>query len=314
MGSFALWYEKKSAIGPQENKEFDAVLNFNLWLQFSKEKTTPILDLGLMLNNIQVANKIQLYIPFNLDKKELQDLGEVLQDPKTLNAVFNEHYECKANGYGKTFCVTNVKGETAFKVYKLNVDHDLVLESFDEGVVLSLSTENLPKDTKCYIRFRITSEKLQSLIRQYTPKNYLLESNFVNTYIIDFRVNYRRNLAPTLLERINSNGGFIKITKLHFLLMTKADVGVEGRKFDIIRELEAGIWEKYLGITSETITDVVAYHVKSVPAESEWEFFSRMRVGKCNKGTIFLYILVYTIISVVSSLIASGLIRLIKGS
>lgn len=98
------------------------------------------------------------------------------------------------------------------------------------------------------------------------------------------------------------------IESLHMLLMTKVYVDVDG-KFNSSRALEDKIWDSYIPAqerNDEATKDIIAYHCKVKAKEGEitigsWEFFTRMKSGKCNLLTIVPYILVLMIINLCSN-------------
>jgi hypothetical protein len=92
-----------------------------------------------------------------------------------------------------------------------------------------------------------------------------------------------------------------KIRKVHFLLLTEADVEISfSTVMALARELENNIWNGYF----ESITDknIVAYHWK-FKQEDETKLipncimFVKTKVHKCNWRTILVYLLSLGIIT-----------------
>ena len=96
MDSFALAYVPSNDKNDENNaykEHFSVKVNINLWTQCGWDDETPVLDIGLMLSHLSDAKKIRLYLPFQVEKEDLEDLCECLsKDANLLGAVFNEPY------------------------------------------------------------------------------------------------------------------------------------------------------------------------------------------------------------------------------
>jgi hypothetical protein len=104
----------------------------------------------------------------------------------------------------------------------------------------------------------------------------LLESAFILTEIIDFRVNQRRNLPDSLVE-ITKKGIPVKFTKTHFFLMREAsDDYIFSQGLHDCRGLEKDIWEEYIG-GKYNFKRITAYHWKESELHSDFGIFSKFR-------------------------------------
>lgn len=81
MDSFALAYVPSNDKNDENNankEHFSVKVNINLWTQCGWDDETPVLDIGLMLSHLSDAKKIRLYLPFQVEKEDLEDLCECL--------------------------------------------------------------------------------------------------------------------------------------------------------------------------------------------------------------------------------------------
>ncbi len=290
MESFAFWYKLKSEKGSSapdpdalkpENKVV-ATMNFNLWTQCGWN-INPFFDIGFKIEKLNYAEELYFFLPFNIENKcktkYLEDLGCKFSRTELVDAVFNKSFATTIAANKKTIAVTSATSTSdvksdSFYIYQLDVEHDIELESFADGTIVKIATDNILNSVSkeddepiFYLRFRVKEHPLDFLIHQYVAPHRVFQSLFNTTYMIDFRFHNVRSLHKTLLERFNkSNTKVVSIKALHFLLMTKAyiDVTITNNDFKGIRKIEKGVWSSYVSNndTGELDTeDLLAYHI-----------------------------------------------------
>lgn len=323
MESFAVAYVP-SASSASSTKCLSVKVNLNLWTQCGWNDSCPVLDIGLQLENLSTTKKLRLYIPFKVQKEHLSDLGEYLvQEGTLLGAVFNEPYTSaripdspkKAN----VFHSTNMK-KPLFTLYCLDFsDGDVEIQDFKKGgSFLDFDIERIISNAsgQCdtyYLRFRIQSEKLHECVREYKAPNRFFETLVTSTYIVDMRFNNTRSMSSSLVESLTSVEQYrlAPISSLHFLLMAKVDVDVDTEQCPNVssRTLEEKVWDKYVQGSDKTVRstkDIIAYHFKKkyeksdkstnsteTPDIGSWEFFTRLKTGRCSTKTLIPYLIVF---------------------
>lgn len=278
MESFAFWYKKdkeneSSTLSGSESKEMlSAVMNFNLWSECGWGED-PYLDIGFKIKHLEEAEELYFFVPMKLRLDQIKDLGCKFNKTELVDAVFNERYETTIAANTKTIYVKSCNDEKdEFYIYQLDVMHDIHLEEFAEGTILTLQAKNIisgPKVnqenniTTYYFRFRIKDDKLTFLIHHYATPHQALQNLFRETYMIDFRYHNVRSLDKTLVEKFyEQDKKIIPITAIHFLLITKAYVDVSSNEFKSgARTIEKDVWADYVDkVNSVDTTDLVAYH------------------------------------------------------
>jgi hypothetical protein len=270
---------------------------------------------------IQELDKLQnmgFYVPFSINKDNISDLGEVLSNSKeVLNAVFNETYILKDHNKQKQVKVLDENDDIQFVIYSLAVSSNVTIKEEFDGSIIKIYTKdmNIDSQIKYYFRFRITSNNLESFIKKRQSSNWLLQSATSSNYFIDFRFNDRRSLDSSLLEymdNIEKLGTVVGINKIHFLLLTRADVDLFTntfiKTFTGERQLEKHIWKKYLEYEPNNI--IVANHWKF--AENNCIIYIKFKVNKCNIKTILTYIFILFMLTVAFNTISSILFEWIK--
>lgn len=357
MESFAFWYkEKEQSSNPstccnQKLPELSATMNFNLWCECGWNKSKhqkfensdgqnnscepyPYLDIGFRIKNLYLAEELYFFLPIRIEESQktrcIQDLGLKYKQTSLVDATFNKSYETTIAAGRKTIDVKcEQDGKTdKFKIYQLDIEHDVSVSKFSDGTILTFKTSNVldinqpnknNTDSDYYFRFRIKNDPLCFLIHRYSPPNRAIQTLFNITHMIDFRYQNIRSLDNTLIERFSEGRNHIvNVTSLHFLLMTKAYVDVESRDFKNVRKIEPRVWEAY--VDGHDTTDLVAYHHVSKPERGlskedtkkyieSSELFVKFKV---DRSILARYILFTLGLGMTGSLMASIIWELLK--
>jgi hypothetical protein len=299
VNSFALWFDPNN----NGNTKIDADVHFNLWNLHYRKALPPCLDVGIRIVGIKGCRALNFYIPFHVREDEVQDLGKKLISSEILCSVFNEDYILARQGSEKILNVTDKDGKKVMTIYCLDEKNDMSIKQKFGGTLLSLSIPDTLKNTEetIYFRFRIRSKGFINVIKTYNPRNVFLQSAVSVIEAIDFRFNDYRSLNSSLLEQMRKGISY-NIGKVHFLLLTEADVEINYSSITAMaRELETNIWNGYFSPLSGK--SIVAYHWKFKSGESNklienCIMFVKTKVHKCNWVTIGLYLLSLGIITV----------------
>lgn len=73
MRSFAIWYDSDIT----DAIDIKASVHVNFWSQipYKNHKNLYFLDFGIMVSDISKLNRINLYVPFEICKSDIKDLG-----------------------------------------------------------------------------------------------------------------------------------------------------------------------------------------------------------------------------------------------
>ena len=345
MGSMAFWYEKSSSAHTDEltpravmnfNLWTQCSSQLKPWDIIRKNKSPrsnpqSFLDIGFIIYNITAAKKLYYYIPFkvSISNAEISDLSKQIQSSKTIGAIFNETLSVIDEPGSRYFWPVKdasiSENPLKFVLYQWDDDSVVTVNSAlsDEGTCLEIDVEkfknkiasavhagmSISEKDPYYFRFRVnipSPSQNNTIVRRYKPPNNFLQSTLITTYIIDFRLNDTRSLSNKINDQIkHPNNALVDISKLHFLLMTKAHIDVEtGEKNISLRELESNTWDDYIDHKFE-IKDIVAFHCSEKPKDgktlvsAQWEFFAKL---KCNNSTfrvIFTYFIALLIITII---------------
>ena len=287
MRSFAVWYECKDKVEPNDLEDVYADLHVNYWssLPYTGCGENCFFDFGIKVSNIKNISKINIYCPYELEKQDVIDLGAKISDDILIHAIFNENYTIKI-GIPK-HCLVYAKKQNNdaqnFVIYALDENSEINLikskrtknkcddpnqKELAQGTIISLLVEDLIKNApddisrelSYYFRIRVLAnkEKLRLIMREVKNVNAFRDA-IETTELMDFRINDIRSCCDVIKNKFIINNKF-KFHSIHFLVMRDVNhkVVAEGLPCTC-RLLEQDIWNKYLDNLQDNI---LAYHFK----------------------------------------------------
>ncbi len=266
--SFAIWYEPKVGQGdPKPNID----LHINLWID--EHKKDDIIDFGFMINQPTSISKFYFFIPFDIEKNNIELLTELLvEKPKLANLVFNRDVELtktrdqthnvKIKGIDKEFYT--IKYNLLKKINSTDLEHGSLLEfNFDNGL------NSKPK----YIRFRI-KEIRENTIVVYKERAVSYLSGVSNTLVhFEININEYRKLPSDVNQ--HAKNLFVDINRIDMFVMT--DIKME-YMFSSIEEVESRLletkeWTEYNNrLENQKDANILAYqYTKQAKKKKEGE-------------------------------------------
>lgn len=285
MKSFAVWYKRKASVNTKDDVCADVHVNL-----FENSKAEWFIDFGLKISNIDVVDKVYLYVPFFIsDKGDIADLVH-LMDTKLLKALFNDNFHV-VEGPPKRRKI-KLRDENLI-IYQLTVEQEIELcainDAVESGTILAINTGDITKpvngsdgfkDIKLYyFRFRIAVRGSSSkVINLEVDDISFTDCSLRKTEIIDFRLNNIRSLTDVVQNEINK-GTLFSLKAIHFLILKNAkDLLLYPAGNVSTRMLEDYLWRDYFSdVDSNDIGNLIAYHFKKKYPENKSE-------GKTAKG------------------------------
>lgn len=272
MNSLAIWCEQINVEGEIGNLHVDS----NLWL--TTEKDDNYLELGLRLENFNNIKKIFVYIPYVIEKSEIEDKVSFLANsPQLTNALFNEKLSISTT-HGSYSLVSSPDSTPKFYYYSINIKEGITVTHHEDGetkgtiIAIDYTDESKPKTNCIYSRLRINT---LDVLYQESFKNYMFIDGYLEKHsTIEFNLNNIRKLPKTIVDKLENH---IKINSLHLFLMTNTtfEITLKTKDMHASRVLENHIWDDYLKNNSQkrSIDKVIAYHWKEKDVISEYSLF-----------------------------------------
>lgn len=318
MKSIGVWYEvAKEELPPLE-------IHINLWnLKKGKKNTVPFIDLGISVPDFRKIKLLDVLLPFSIDENEITDLYEQVKVPDTARLIFNE-IECEISSRDRYSVIESDNFENPKLLIRIKSGDELVsfvrCNSCEETTILSIDFEELKRDDKfdeyndLYFRFRVNSESIKkSLFRPIQKKNWFLESGFIETQIIDIKINQERNLPHNVCKEYRlKKYKYAVFKKIHLLVMSDSsdEVDTFGTGIYECRKLEEYGWDNYLE-NDYDVTNILAYHWKEKNKDEKriYSFSKLIRISSAS--TNMKVIITYVLVVILSGAFGSGLFELI---
>ena len=302
MNCVAIWCSSKN----KESAFHCLEVHFNLWKLGKRKSANCFLDIGLMIQDATKISHVDIFIPQPIVISDIEDLGITLRrNTDLVSTLFNEDYRISLGAQEKIVEVLNVDRTPIFYIYVLDLNSDVSVENAFGGSIIKIRIPQELADKKHYYRIRLKSSYVDSISHIYTPPNSWLESAFSQTELVDFRINEKRNLNSSLLERIHSEGE-VRFSKTHLFLMREAsdDYVYSHKPPDGSRQLEAALWKSYVG-GSHPFDKMIAYHWKETDMHYSFSAFVKFKYIRCTRLTIAIFIAIIIVLGFVSALAAN---------
>jgi hypothetical protein len=259
-----------------------------------------------MIQDATEVSHVNIFIPQPVASSDIEDLGITFRsNPDLVSTLFNEDYRISSGAQEKIVEVLNVDRIPIFYIYVLDLDSDVSVENAFGGSIIRIRIPLELADKKQYYRIRLKNPYVDSISHIYTPPNSVLEGAFSQTELVDFRINEKRNLNGSLLERIHSEGE-VSFNKTHLFLMREAsdDYVYSHKPPNASRQLEVELWKGYIG-GDYPFDKMIAYHWKETDTHYSFSAFAKFRYIRCTPSTIAIFIIIIVILGILSTLVAN---------
>lgn len=311
---------------PREEKKVTAQLHINYWKITNKER---YIDFGLMLDGPYWSIKsIWFYFPFEVSKKDVDDLGNILNDTETICTLFDQNFTVgkdTQSSYSLVSANPNTS-ENPFFLYRLGEENFAFPEGFKKRVLEICFNSTPPSSPKIikqkpdensenietakstlYLRIRVNVSDKHFLTTERIA-NDVFQSAFSKSELINIRINDRSELDYSVNEKLSKGNEWLTFSKIHFFYIGSSDEEqlTSSVPYKDCKLLNINKWASYLEVISSKKSHYLAYHWR-VASESEMDKFG-IFVRTIFKARDFLKILLYVIIVLLISALGSFLV------
>ncbi|MBO5945504.1 MAG: hypothetical protein J6Q69_02750 [Clostridia bacterium] len=296
--------------------EDTSTVYINDWIN---PKGKSFVDMAVRVRGISSCTGLHVYIPFKVSREEIADLSLSFNDTKILQAIFstacivdymkNEHTSEVAYN-GKTVDIVHIS--------TLNVE----IKALDDGTLMNIDISSFKgalDNDEAYFIWRMPHKTLDEVFKPCVSVGSMLTRlrDLLTTPVISEKYGYsiRINEARLLPEEITRIGAFHrqKLTKASVTISVNEDYELNDLSCYRIHRLEERLYDGYLpvGYKSE---DVITYQWQQDREDSyqgHFNFYYNISKESISRASLFLYMLLLTLIGVLGNLIASYLWELI---
>lgn len=282
---FAIWINGK-------DDEYCSDIHINEWINPNFQN---YIDFGIRILEFNHIDTLNIYVPFLIDRTEVEDLSEKLSQEDVARGIFN------------TTCTITSSSSRSITEIKYNNRKENIL-IFDEQDISvqktqtdSIITFQLQKFLGCitsrelYIRIRIPHKSLDSLFsnRKLNYK-FLFESpNITNIYEYVIRINEMRSLPKNIIH-IDMIGKQ-NIKKIIISMSLNYIYEIDRESCYKIRKLEKELYKNY--VPTDFSCDDIATYQWLIENKTRYNFNFKFYYTKLDKKSLCIYALIVIILS-----------------
>ena len=281
----------------------------NDWLN---PKGISYVDLAVRIRGVRASKCLNVYVPFSVEHSEIEDASLKFEDKSILQATFsasciveymkNEHTSEVAYN-GRTIDIVHISSY-GFSVSPLS-----------EGTLIKIDLEKLQPyldNDEAYFLWRMPHKSLNEVFAPRKDMNNALErlKDLITTPIVAEKFGYsiRINESRLLPDEITRIGAFHrqKLKKAVVTLSINESYELNDSGAYRIRRLEENLYKKYLPKRYKS-EDVITYQWqqnKDNSLKGHFSFYYNLNKDSVSRGSMFLYLVLLTVIGVAGNLIA----------
>jgi hypothetical protein len=294
-----------------------STIHINDWLN---PKGKSYVDIAIHIRGIKSSKSLNVYAPFPVLKEEIEDVSLYFDDTKILQAIFSAAVivDYKKNQHAS---------EIAYNGKTVDIVHisttDFQVKPLSSGTLISVDLQEIQADIdndEAYFIWRMPHRSLDTIFKPCVDVGNVMERlrDLLTSPVISEKYGYsiRINESRLLPEEITRIGMF------HRQKLKKAVVTLSvDEKYELndsgcyrIRRLEENLYRDYLP-KQYCCEDVITYQWnqnRDDNFQGQFNFYYNISKNSISRGSMFLYMLLLTVVGILGNLAASWLYDWIK--
>lgn len=284
-------------------------------------KGKSYVDIAIRIRGIKSSKSLNVYVPFAVSRDEITDVSLHFNNTRVLQAIFS------------SACIVDYKknehtSEIAYNGKTVDIIHistlDYKLETLAEGTLVCINVEDIDRfidNDEAYFIWRMPHKSLNEIFKSHVDMGNILTRfrDLLTTPVVSEKYGYsiRVNESRLLPEEITRIGSFHrqKLKKAVITLSIDENYELNDSGCYRIHRLEENLYENYLP-DDYNREDVITYQwnqSREHNLHGQFNFYYNLTRDSVSRGSMFIYMLLLTVIGVVGNLIASYLWELIIG-
>ncbi len=293
-----------------------STIYINDWLN---PKGKSYVDLAVRIRGVKASKSMNVYVPFLVKNEEIEDVSFQFNDTNILQATFSASciIEYKKNEY---------TSEIAYNGKIVDIVHVSVLgfktNTLSEGTLMKIDLEKLRPyldNDEAYFIWRMPHKSLDEVFAPRKDMNSAMErlKDLITTPIVAEKFGYsiRINEARLLPEEITKIGAFHrqKLKKAVVTLSVNESYELNDSGAYRIRRLEENLYKDFLpkGYKSEDVITYQWQQNRETNLKGHFNFYYNVNKNSVSRGSMFLYLVLLTIIGVAGNLVADLISKLL---
>ena len=269
-------------------------------------KGKSFVDVSVHIRGISDSTLLSIYLPFAVDKNEIEDISLNFSDENLSRAIFSSMcvIDFKKN---KATSEIAYNGKTVDIVHISEIEHSVTPVS--NGTLLKVPfaglTEYLDND-EAYFMFRIPHKSITKVFRQHKKVGSLSSKllDLLMSPLISESYGYsvRINEARLLPKEINSIGAFHrqKLKKAVITISIADDYEIDDSFCYRIRRLEEDLYKNFLpsGFDGEDVVTYQWQQNRESNLKGHFNFYLNISRNAISKGSLILYLIIIIFLDV----------------
>lgn len=226
-----------------------STIYLNDWIN---PKGESYIDVAIRIRGVKASKVLNLYVPYVINKNEIDDLTLHFNDTKILQAIFSS--ACIVD-----YMKNPYTSEIAYNGKTIDIIHISTFEyetkQISEGTILTINLQNLHSyidNDEAYLMLRMPHKSLNEMFSQHVSFKKSIEkvTDIITTPVVSEKYGYsiRINEARLLPEEITRIGSFHrqKLKKAVIVLSISEDYEINDTGCYRIRRLESNLYKDFL--------------------------------------------------------------------
>lgn len=286
-----------------------STIYINDWLN---PKGKSYVDFAVRIRGVKESKNLNVYVPFGVSKEEIEDVSLLFNDTNILQATFSSSciIEYKKNEHTSEIAYN---GKTVDIVHISSLNYKV--SPLAKGTLIAFDLVNLQPfldNDEAYFIWRMPHKSLDEVFAPRKDMNNAMErlKDLITSPIVAEKFGYsiRINEARLLPEEITKIGAFHrqKLKKAVVTLAVNESYELNDAGAYRIRRLEENLYKDFLpkGYKSEDVITYQWQQNRETNLKGHFNFYYNVNKNSVSRGSMFLYLVLLTVIGVVGNLIA----------
>ena len=277
-------------------------------------KGKSYVDVAVRIRGVKSVKSLNVYVPFCVEKREIEDVSLFFRDTKILQATFSA--ACIVD-----FQKNDHTSEIAYNGKTVDIVHISTLEYqaklLSEGTLISVDLEALRPfldNDEAYFVWRMPHKTLDQIFKPHVNMGNILERlrDLITSPVVSEKYGYsiRINESRLLPEEITRIGVFHrqKLKKAVITLSVDENYELNDTGCYRIRRLEENLYKEYLPSDYKK-EDVITYQWnqnRENNFQGQFNFYYSITRNSVSKGSMILYMVLLLSIGVIGDAISNG--------
>ena len=293
-----------------------STIYINDWLN---PKGKSYVDLAVRIRGVKASKSLNVYVPFIVESEEIEDVSLLFNDANILQATFSASciIEYKKNEY---------TSEIAYNGKIVDIVHVGALGyetcAISDGTLIKIDLEKLRPyldNDEAYFIWRMPHKSLDEIFARRKDMNKAMErlKDLITTPIVAEKFGYsiRINESRLLPDEITKIGVFHrqKLKKAVVTLSINESYELNDAGAYRIRRLEEKLYKEFLpkGYKGEDVITYQWQQNRETNLKGHFNFYYNVNKNSVSRGSMFLYLVLLTVIGVAGNLIADVISKFI---